>query len=109
MNKVKDEAVLFIGGPWDGQRRMLRGGHPLWSVAVGPTLAAGYEDLAFRKLDEQQVAVPYTQVTYERFKMPGDVIVYVVKPEPYTPNSLEHPYVRIIQQLAEGYRNFARQ
>lgn len=96
----KTHAALFVGGPWDGEMRVLEQEYPVYCVRDHQTL--GYPAGLMAGTAAVNEYVKYTD--YRRQELAGRVF-YLADLAAYDERrTTDHPMERLVRMLAVGYK-----
>lgn len=95
------ESVLFVGGPWDGHRRVIEARPPKYHVALHSMASA-----IGVYYDPRPEYIDVNHVTYTRIALANDAVVYLVDAEKAEQEYHNDRRGYAIRELLKGYRNF---
>lgn len=87
------EKALFIGGPWDGERKHMDSADTYTVAGYGGYLATSYHP-------DMTAVFPAVSVIYKRIQLSHKHVFYVVD------DRNEYLMTTLLDALVKGYRNF---
>lgn len=94
------EAALFVGGPWDGEMRLMEHAYPIYSVREHRTFGFPGDFKAGAPIVNEYVR----HADYKRLEIAGRAF-YLIEPRDYEVSlATRDPFERLVDKLTRGYR-----